>query len=253
MSITFETKTWENDWGVMLKTPRISEMIRNCGYAFDERILYINNVRSRSKVEKAADRLVQKGVLTEFVCVEDYANDALDYFGLTRDELGKGYYYSIAELVSIYRAKTDFILHFSSDSEPQSSQDDWLDVGMRTLREKKDVAVFNLCWNERYDAARSESAEEDELCCYGYGFSDQMYLVRANDFKNRIYHYSHPASERYPDYGGELFEKRVDSWMRTMGQKRATFMHSSYVHKNFPKTRYGRFCMRIKSALRRGA
>jgi hypothetical protein len=62
-----------------------------------------------------------------------------------------------------------------------------------------------------------------------------MYLVRTEDFRASIYEESHEASERYPHYGGELFEKRVDSWMRNNHHLRATHRHGSYLHQNFTK------------------
>ena len=39
MTITFETKVWENDWKIMLKTNRIKQMIDRCHHSFDEKIL----------------------------------------------------------------------------------------------------------------------------------------------------------------------------------------------------------------------
>jgi len=45
------------------------------------------------------------------------------------------------------------------------------------------------------------------------GFTDQVYIIKVKEFKNRIYNYIHPDSSRYPMYGGQAFEKRVNSWM----------------------------------------
>jgi hypothetical protein len=72
----------------------------------------------------------------------------------------------------------------------------------------------------------------------GYGFPDQCYLVRTNDFRQQIYSYTHPASERYPKYGEELFEKRVDSFMRTKERYRLTSIKANYIHSNFPKSKW---------------
>ena len=105
------------------------------------------------------------------------------------------------------------------------------------LNTNTNVKVFNLAWNHDYNAAKTESEYEDSECYYGYGFSDQMYLIRTADFKQRIYEYYDKASERYPRHGGESFEKKVDSWMRQNHFLRATFKHSSYIHHNFSKIR----------------
>ena len=72
----------------------------------------------------------------------------------------------------------------------------------------------------------------------GFGFSDQCFLVRSKDFKASIYNESNPASERYPEHGGETFEKRVDSWMRNHNYQRLTFKHGYYLHEDFPANKY---------------
>ena len=79
----------------------------------------------------------------------------------------------------------------------------------------------------------------------GRGFSDQCYLVRTEEFRRRIYNESHPASARYPCYGGELFEKRVDSWVRNHGHLLATYKHGHYLHKNWPQPFHARLRRRL--------
>jgi len=237
MTITFETKVWEADWEIMLKTNRISKMIGRCFHPFEEKIIYINNVSNLSEVKKAADRLVSNGVITHYVSVSEYADEALNFFALSKEQLGEGYYYSIAELVSIYLTKTKYLLHFSSDSmvAPWTNRK-WLEKGIQTLETRDQVKVFNLTWNKKYKEAKKESNQSDRLNFYGNGFSDQMYLIRTADFKAPIYDFTHPDAERYPAYGGELFEKRVYSWMRQHNYLRATCKHGSYLHQNFTKT-----------------
>jgi hypothetical protein len=145
MTITFETKVWENDWEPMLKSSRLEKMIGRCNHAFDQKILYINNVQDYSRVAHTADRLVQGGIIDRYVNVNDYAEEAMAFFSLSRNKLGIGYYYSIAELVSIYLTKTEYLLHFSSDSivsTETSSQ--WLTDGIETLKKNSNVKIFNL-------------------------------------------------------------------------------------------------------------
>lgn len=239
MTITFETKVWENDWEIILKTDRINQMIERCNHTFAEKILYINNVKNINLVRDAANKLIDKKIITKFIHVDEYAEQALDFFSLNRAQLGQGYYYSIAELVSIFLTNTEYLLHFSSDSivSPETPKN-WLDFGVKTLKENPKVKVFNLIWNKKYKEAKKESRLDDDTNFYGDGFSDQMYLVRTSEFRSRIYDYFHPDSNRYPSYGGELFEKRVYSWLRANNYLRATYKHGSYIHKNFPKSQW---------------
>jgi hypothetical protein len=78
--------------------------------------------------------------------------------------------------------------------------------------------------------AASESYETRGSFFVGYGFSDQCYLVRTSAFRAPIYGEKNALSERYPWYGGELFEKRVDSWMRNNCRPRLTHRSAWYRH-----------------------
>ncbi len=238
MTITLETKVWENDWELILKTSRLENLIKRCNHHFDQHILYINNVKDPAEVEKHAQRLIDKGVIDQFVHVHKHSDEALNFFNLNKEKLGKGYYYSIAELVSIYLTKTEYLLHFSSDAIPEKDiLSPWLQSGIDLLQNNPKVKVFNLTWNHREKEAKKESLTEDENFYFGYGFSDQMYLVRTEDFRAPIYEEFNESSKRYPQYGGELFEKRVDSWMRNHEHLRATYKHGSYLHQNFNKNK----------------
>lgn len=235
MDVTFETKVWEKDWDLIMKTPCLGQTIQRCGELVSKKVLFINNVKNKQKVINAADRLISNGIIDRWILVEDYAERALSYFNLSKEKLGVGYYYSIAELVSIYLCDTKYLLHFSGDSTViKGARYDWLAQGIKVLENNPQVAVVNLAWTNELGAIRSESDGEDENFFYGYGFSDQMYLIRAEDYRQKIYEYYNPASERYPKFAGELFEKRVDSWMRENELLRATYKHGNYLHENFP-------------------
>ncbi len=233
-SVTVETKCWENDWEFLLKTDRIQRMVDHSAFGFARKSLLINNVRSPEKVCAAAEKLVRSGVISGFHLVADYENEALDFFGLSRSALGSGYVYSIAELVGIYLCETEYLLHFSGDSMPSPAAG-WIEAALMRFGQNPRVKVANLTWNHNYNEAASESFAQDRDFYAGYGFSDQMYLVRTSDLRSRpVYHEEHEMSARYPEYGGELFEKRIDSWMRNHEFLRLTYKHGSYEHRNFP-------------------
>lgn len=243
-AVTFETKCYEKDWEILLKTDRLESMVARNRFDFQERILYINNVLEPDKVRNYAERLKARGVITEHVLVEDFADEALTFFGLDRDCFKGGYYYSIQELVGIYRCRTEYLLHFSGDSILDGSFS-WIEQAVGLINRDERVKVVNCVWSRKYDEARDNSFEDDPEYWFGYGFSDQCYLVKTADFRSQIYAESHPASERFPGYGGELFEKRVDSWMRNHGHLLATYKHGSYLHKNYPRNKLLRTAGRL--------
>lgn len=229
-TVTLETKCWERDWKKILCTDRLQQLSERNLHAFDRHILMINNVEDISQVAHFADVAVADGRITGYVVVQDHAAAALDFFGLTATALGRGYIYSIAELVSIYLCETDYLLHFAGDCLPHAKYE-WVSEAIDLFASDGRIRVANLSWNIPGCSVASE-AQFGQLGDFylGYGFSDQCYLIRTKDFRDQIYGETHPSSKRYPKYGGELFEKRVNSWMRNHGFIRATYMHGIYDH-----------------------
>ena len=236
-SITFATNCWEKDWDILLKTNFLKNKILRNEYNFTKKVLLINNVKDRRQVEKYSKEVADKGVITDYFFVEDYINEALENFQLSKKELGRAYYVSNHELVGIYLCDTDYFLFFTSDSW-LDKKINWIDSTLKEFEKNENYKVANLVWNKKYNEAKSESSSEIKDFYVGFGFSDQCFLVRTKDFKALIYNEWNPLSERYPKYGGETFEKRVDSWMRNHNYKRLTFKHGYYIHKNFPANKY---------------
>lgn len=234
MSICLEIKVWEKDWELILKTSRLQKLLDACNYDFDKKILLINNVTDAGKVFKEADRLIKNGILTEYINVAEHANEALEYFELSKESLGSGYYYSISELVSLYLSDCEYLLHFSGDTViAKETAKNWLETGLKVLESEPQIKVVNLEWESNSSQNRGEMISDDLSYWKSIGFSDQMYLVRTKDFKGKIYNHYHPDSDRYPKFAGELFEKRVDSWLRVNGFCRATLKNGRYIHRNF--------------------
>src|SRR5271157_2456147 len=160
-SVTFETKCYEADWEYLLKTGRLKKALSLCHYPFDQTMLLINNVSDPAKVGKYAERLVHAGVLSSFVFVADHADRALNSFECSRESFEKGYYYSISELVAIHLCRTDYLLHFSSDSM-MASEEDWIGGALAKMETDERVIVANPVWNGKFYAAERESVESDE-------------------------------------------------------------------------------------------
>lgn len=235
-SITFETKCYEKDWAYLLKCDRLRRMKETCRYPFDRAVLHINNVEDPGHVARYAEKLVLSGVIDAFVHVADHAEEALSFFGCTRDDFKGGYYYSIAELVAIYLCQTDYLLHFSSDSI-MANGEEWIGSALERMEEDRGIIVANPTWNDKFHRAAEESIGGDDRFYTGRGFSDQCYLVPVAAFRRPIYKERNPVSEsRFPEHGGDSFEKRVDAYMRNHGFLRITSKRASYRHKNFPGT-----------------
>lgn len=234
-SVMFETKCYENDWEFVLKGSYLEKNLERCHFPFSHKRLIINNVKDIRKVARYAEKKVNAGLLDDFILAEDYAEEALKHFQIKKESFTSGYYYSISELVSIYLCEQDYLLHFSSDSAMEKNKVNWIDKAISQFEQNPKMIVANPVWNHRYQEAKNEAFDETKDWYIGYGFSDQCYLIRTDFFKGPVYNEKHPSSERYPKYGGELFEKRVDSLMRNREYYRITSKEVSYRHKNFPK------------------
>lgn len=91
VQVTWETKGYEKDWKELLTTGRLQQAIDNHRFSFAERILFINNGSRPQLVARHAKRLVNEGVLTSYVIVDDYKDEALAFFGLNEGSFKGGY------------------------------------------------------------------------------------------------------------------------------------------------------------------
>ena len=248
--VTFETKCWEGDWDFILSGNYLDEMIKRCNYKFAERILFINNVKDLLRVKRVADKKIAQNVIDAYYVVDDYAKQTLDFFQIEKDSFKQGYYYSIAELTSIYLCKTDFLLHFSSDTYLPKNKSNWIEKSLEIFSKREDVVVANPTWNFSFDGVKAESFDEIGDFYINSQFSDQCYLIKTALFKTPMYNETNPISEtRFPKYGGELFEKRVEAYMHNHNLYRITSKEISYIHRNFPKQLNERRIFKAKSYL----
>lgn len=234
-TVAFETKCYERDWRSVANEQYLRSVIDNCRHTFDHRVLYLNNFTDYGPVTRAAEQLVAAKVIDEYCVVDEHAASALEAFDLTRSSFGAGYYYSIAELVGIHRCTTDYLVHFSGDSQMEAGAPSWIGEAIQVMERRPDVLVANPVWNGHHRRAQREALAEDADWYYSYGFSDQCYLVHSKAMRGAKFDETHLDSERYPVYGSDLFEKRVDAYMRNHKLQRITSKHASYVHKNHVK------------------
>lgn len=249
-TVALQTNCWHRDWRTALTGNRLRDLVERCSFPFAERTLLINRLPRYGKALALVEEAIRQGVLTRALIVEDHADAALASLGVTRGELGGGYGYSIAQMVGLATTPCDYVLYFMSDCLPETVSN-WIPKALDLLQSSPDIKVANLLWNGNAAEARAEAEHETDDFFIGYGFSDQCFLVRASDFRAPIYGYAHPASQRYPVYGLDSFERRVDSWMRTEGYLRATFKHASYRHANLPPTLGQRVVRRVRRMLGR--
>jgi hypothetical protein len=228
-SVTFATSCWEKDWRQILLDPNylaISQ-IANHRFPFSEKMLVINNVDDLELVKKAGEKKVDEGVLTRFVVAEDI----LHFFSLKRSDFNEWQYYNaLAPLMAIHECKSDYLLYSTGDVYLKRRVN-WIGKAIRFMEKTPQVKVANLTWNDNYKEAKKESCRGTwNFYVSKRGFSDQMFLVRKKDFYAPIYGQIREDSHHFPR--GDVFEKRIFSYMLNKNWERITFRRGSYTHEN---------------------
>lgn len=159
-TITFVTTCWEYDWEILLTTNKLNTMIERCNYSFDKKILLINNVKDIDAVSYYAQVKVDEKIIDAFYISDYYSNEALAHFAIDKASFNGGYYYSIANLVSIYLCDTDYLVYFTGDTVMSANHGNWIGDSIKILEVNRNVKVANPCWNFDYDMAKKESFTE---------------------------------------------------------------------------------------------
>lgn len=248
-TVTFETQCWENDYDYILTGDRLRASIAHCNFPFTKRQLIINKVYNRNKVTALAEECKQKGIIDAYYFAEDYIDRVLRHFAISRSSFKGGYYYSRCQLVGLFLCDTDYLVHFTTDSMiEKENTSHWIAEGAALMDANRKYVCANPSWSITRngitfgrEGAKDEAMNEDGDWYVSFGFSDNCYMVPVQLFRQRIYNEYNKASDRFPVYSGECFEKRVDSFMRNHELMRLSNKHIWYSHTNFPKKRLVKF------------
>jgi hypothetical protein len=219
---------FERTYRTVLKPGFFSQIERqNCAH-FKRRVALINNVEDRAGAEQRARALLESGEIDACHWVSDHLDGALKQVGMTRRDLGRIPHYSDWALVMHTLPGSEWVLHWDPDLL-MVSRAEWVDTSIALMEADARVMVANPNWSGPRPA--HETLEECGDFALGYGFSDQVYLVRRADLAQPIYGCRCLASLRYPlAHIASTFEKRVDAYMRTHRRLRATHTQAMYVH-----------------------
>ncbi len=242
----FATTCWEKDWRLILLDPEYLRvrMIENHTFPFNDRLLVINNVKNLTEVKKAADKKIEEGVLTRYIVADEIADEIFAFFALKRSDFRMGldaqeyegvnpdwiYYNALGPLSAIYAGKSDYLLYHTGDVYLKKTVS-WIPRTIEIMEKRKEVKVANLLWNDQWRQAKRESYRKSwNFYCAKEGFSDQQFLIKRDDFRKPIYGEIREDSAHYPR--GDVFEKRVFSFLKNRNFERIIFRRGSYTHEN---------------------
>jgi hypothetical protein len=241
-SVTFGTTCWERDWRTILLDPDYLRLkqIKYHNFPFQEKLLIINNVTDLPTVKKAAQDKIDEGVLTRFIVADELEDKPLSQVGLTRKDFQASalhptvtadwlYYNALGPLSAIYITKSDYLLYLTGDVYLEKRVS-WIPKALRLMEKHSNYKVANLTWNENYKEAKRESHKNTKnFFISKIGFSDQLFLIKKNNFCRPIYQELRADTNHVPR--GDVFEKRVLSYMKNQGWERITYKNGSYTHK----------------------
>lgn len=227
--VTFATSCWKRDWKQILLDPHYLGLyqIAHHSFPFFEKLLIINNVDDLNEVKQAAQAKIDQKILTRYVVAEDI----LAHFDLKRSDFTEWQYYNaLAPLAAIREARSDYLLYLTGDVYLKKPVR-WIEKAIRFMEKRGEVKVANLTWNDRYSEAKKESYRSTwNFFVAKQGFSDQMFLVKTADFNRPIFGEIREDAAHYPR--GDVFEKRIFSYMKNRGWERITYRRGAYTHDN---------------------
>jgi hypothetical protein len=221
---------FERTYREVLRPGQVLARAQQHSYPFARRVILINNVDDPDELQSRLDPLLSSGEITEVHFVEERLDEALRKTGLTRGELEPVLHYSDCSLVALTLPGSPFVAYVDAEVH-LAEEHDWITPALQMMQEDKRVAVANPDWTP--STLEAETREMHGQFALGYGFSDQLYLVKREEFAAAIYGYWCPMSWRYPlSHFAAVFEQRVDSYMRTHGRLRATYMGVRLEHRS---------------------
>lgn len=197
-------------------------------FAFSRRIALINNVSDIADACARADALVAAGEVDAYHLVSERLPEALRITGLGAGELGRLIHYSDCSLVAATLEGAPWLLYWDPDVHLEEPVD-WITPSIARMEADPRLMVANPLWED--PTLETTTMERDGDFAIGQGFSDQVYLVRREELAAPIYQERCIARYRYPVSAvSDVFEARVDAWMRHHGRLRLTYVPARYRH-----------------------
>jgi hypothetical protein len=221
---------FERDYRQVLSPGFMQAKAAQFHYAFHRIVVTINNVNDRQNALRLADAAVTRREIDNFLEVEQCLPRALDVCGLKAQQLGRVRHYIDFALVAVVNAAPHYLLYCCAEVDLLRGGD-WVTSALEKLQNEPRFLIANPAWTADSSAIESEALFKSGEYFAGNGFSDQCFLANANRLAAKIYGFKHPSGSRYPLSGmGEVFEQRIDAYMRTNGLLRLTDPRVQYIH-----------------------
>jgi hypothetical protein len=243
---------FERDYRQVLAPGFMRAKASQVRYPFSRVVVTLNNILDLEDARARAHNAVRIGEIQEFVEVAKLLPMALKLSGLRNSDLGSVRHYIDFALVAVTHALPDYLLYCCAEVDLVTPFD-WISDALKKMEADQSILVANPSWASDPAGAEHEAQRRDGNYWIGSGFSDQCFLADSSRLAAPIYNYKHEAGDRYPMSDiGDIFEKRVDAYMRhhrllRISDARVLYAHTGVEGQGYPQLPLAR---RI---LRRGA
>ncbi len=229
--------TFERTYRDALKPGFFAEVERQNQFSFAGKVALINNVHDCEDARSRAQKLIEEGEISAFYFVNEYLDHALGATGLTRKDLGRITHYTDYLLIAVAIGDAPWLLYWDPEVRLKKATK-WIEPAVELMGNDPRVLVANPNWDR--PGLEHETIEMSGEFALGYGFSDQLFLVRRTELARPIYKRFCPASLRNPlaHFATPSFEMRVDAYMRSERRLRATYKEAVYMHPEYGGANY---------------
>jgi hypothetical protein len=243
---------FERDYRQVLASGFMRAKAGQFQYPFRRVVVTLNNILDPVAARALAQEAVARGEIDEFVEVASMLPKALELCGLKYSDLGVVRHYMDFALVAVTHAVPDYLLYCCAEVDLVAPFD-WVSDAVEKLEADPTFLVANPSWASDPSGAQRESCRKDGCHWVGSGFSDQCFLADSKRLATPIYGFKHEAGARYPmSELGDIFEKRVDAYMRNHGLFRISDARVFYSHAGIEGLGYPKLPL-SRRILRRGA
>jgi hypothetical protein len=229
--ISLFVNCFERDYREVLAPGFMKAKAAQFRHPFTRRVVTINNVTDCTDALTRAAEAVKRGEIDAFLEVDKMLPAALKLCGVTLRQLGPVKHYTDFALVAVVNAAPGFLLYCCAEVDLVEACD-WITPALEKLSSDPKYLIANPAWGTSLAGVEREALFKSGEYFVGHGFSDQCFLVDASRLAKDVYGFSHPSGDRYPlSQMGEVFEQRVDAYMRHAGLLRLTDPRVSYLHK----------------------
>jgi hypothetical protein len=241
-SVDFFVNCYERDYKDTL-APGFMEKVRNeqAGANIRNWIVSVNNVNDLLDARQRAERAVNRREVDRVVFVADHLEEAMRRTGLTAADLGRVRHFTDWCIVQATCTDSDYICHQSADIR-LTRPFNWIDDAVATLEKNPLALVANPYWEWDAEGARREAKYVDGHYFVSTGVCDSFYLAKRKVLDDKIYHEKHEYGNNFNlSWAGEVFEQRLDAYMRNHGLLRITDSRIGVIHTAPWGTAYPKF------------